>query len=1105
MAKSLAFTSNKPARLQGVGGKGPTVIYDVAISLFFAKTASDNAAIQIVAGVVPDGHFPGDLVLGNSVHHDLGFTALPNKTVQLNLVRDRPMLEGYDSTVHVCSTLMTSTKPADDTETEGHITLQYARPTSIFTTLKSKAIDPNVRDLPKLPDLLPDQITLIDKYTKQLKDEFPTVFKRASKMTESKTRVKHTIDTADNNPIRIPPRRYSHPQLQAMKEFVNTAVDLGILRKSMSPWSAPALLTPKAARTLAGAIIYRFCVDYRMLNKITKKHAFPLPNVEDEIQRAGGHQWYSLFDLENGFWHVLMDEKSIEKTAFSTPFGQFEWLVMPFGLTSSPATFQSLMNEVLTGIESISTLLDDVTTYGNTIEEVYQINRLVLSKLRDYGLVLNTKKCRLFERRIRFLGFILDASGVHSDPDKISAIIKRPPPSTATEVRSFLNAAGYFRHFIKNFSDIARSLYDLTGSQHGKNTKVTLTSEQLEAWTKLRDALTRTPLLKTFDWSKPIVIESDSSDHHIGAVLLQPWPVPYSSQTSDSPTTALHPVAYYSKKLNDTQQRYSAQERELLAIVNSLHHWSHWIEGGDITVITDHESLKQLDTKVEQPRRILRFLDTIQHYSLRIVYRAGKLNVVADWLSRPSTELLTIHTNTVERGDGSDSSTTSTLQAVTYLTETDLVIIKSALLNNDDIPPRLSSFRKHFVSYDNNLHYISTEAKRLLLVPSYPELVDVAKQKHLKQGHCKVGVLQRHIADDYWHPDMLLATHEAIRTCPQCQVMCSHQRLAEPLTPIAPARPLQRWGIDFTGPISGFYILAAIDYATGYVEAVWTTTANQDAVCEMIERLVARYSSPAEMISDNGTAFTGQRTVALVNHYSIKWLFTSPSNPRTNGRVERLNDQLKSLMKRIALEYPTYTKEILLRRALAEYNQAKNMHGYSPHFLLYATTPRSQNDTSLFSSHYIREPTDEEAADHVADLVRKNSTHSQLRDSLASLKTRAADIRMRTQEQKAFFRTYGTGDWVLRERQRKNKFEPNYDGPWQIVAMHAGNTYTLATPHGKHLTSRYNGRLLTPAYVDDGQPVRSLWYANKTLLEEDRRRAQREAASLEAMHQDTQG
>ena len=359
-ARRLAHPSRTPTTLCGVGGRGPKVTYDAVIDLFFDSCGPDADAFQIVAGIVPDGHFPGDLTIGESVHHELGWTALPGRKVQLRNVRGQPILHGADSTVFTSRDslfLSVTSDPAASKAgdvpqrgpTQRHrVHLAYPRPRTKHSVLKAGSVptptDPAVKPLPPLPALTPAESEMRDRFIRLLHDEFPNVFKRTGDMTVSKTKVKHKIDTGDSDPIRIPPRRYSPAQIEALKEFIQMAIDLGIIRKSKSPWSAPALLTPKAVRTLTGMIIYRFCVDFRALNNATKKHAFPLPNVEDEIQRAGGHVWWCTFDLENGFWHVLMDDADIEKTAFSTPFGQYEWLVMPFGLTNSPATFQQLMN-----------------------------------------------------------------------------------------------------------------------------------------------------------------------------------------------------------------------------------------------------------------------------------------------------------------------------------------------------------------------------------------------------------------------------------------------------------------------------------------------------------------------------------------------------------------------------------------------------------------------------------------------------------------------------------------------------------------------------------------------------------------------------------------
>lgn len=383
---------------------------------------------------------------------------------------------------------------------------------------------------------------------------------------------------------------------------------------------------------------YRFCVDFRAVNAVTQKNAFPLPNVEDQIQRAAGQKFYTTLDLRDGFWLIPMAQDSIEKTAFSTPDGHFEFLVMPFGLTNAPATFQEFMNQILSPAREFTAgLLDDICLFADSETELEQHTMSVLSILSDNGLILQLRKW--FQSSVRFLGLVIDRDGLHTDRTKIDAIFQRPLPSTITKLRVLIHAAAYFRRFVADFSKIVTPLYALTVNPLPKGSPITLNDNQICACKELSAALVSTPTLTKFNYHRRCVLDTDASGTHIGGCLQQPHV--FNSKEH------LFPVAYESHKLTPTQQRYASQERELLAVAHCCTKFRHWIEGSDLTIPTDHESLTLLRSKIEQPPRIQRFLSQIEHFNPGIPYRPGKEHFkpetpyrpgkakrVPDWLSR---------------------------------------------------------------------------------------------------------------------------------------------------------------------------------------------------------------------------------------------------------------------------------------------------------------------------------------------------------------------------------------------------------------------------------------------------------------------------------------
>jgi hypothetical protein len=246
----------------------------------------------------------------------------------------------------------------------------------------------------------------------------------------------------------------------------------------MGPWAAFLLLTPKkhpgthVKPTIDWQTIWRICTDYRQLNKEIKKNTNLLPNVMDQIQRAAGHIFYYFLNLKNGFWRIKIAKKDREKNAFITLFGLFEWIHMPFGFCNTSAIFQTLINEIFSDIKYTSGMLDDIAHWGNTLEQLYKRIRFVLRRLINYGMIFNVRKFIIFVTKVLFLGFVISANGIAADPDKVAAIRDQPQPATIIEGRAFVNAAGYFRHLIEKYSNLAGPLTDLTGGPKNQPLKL---------------------------------------------------------------------------------------------------------------------------------------------------------------------------------------------------------------------------------------------------------------------------------------------------------------------------------------------------------------------------------------------------------------------------------------------------------------------------------------------------------------------------------------------------------------------------------------------------------------------------------------------------------
>ena len=317
--------------------------------------------------------------------------------------------------------------------------------------------------------------------------KYQDVFARSSDDLGCTDRVKHTINTGAAHPIRQPVRRMPYGKREIERKEVEKMLEKGIIEPSNSPWSSPIVLVGKKDGST------RFCVDYRRLNEVTVKDAYPIPRVDDCFDALSGSKWFNCMDLCSGFWQIEMDDQDKLKTAFSTSQGLYHFRVMPFGLVNAPSTFSRLMQDVLRGLQWVETLLymDDLITPGKTVDQCLSRLENVFLRLREAKLKLKPSKCIFFQKSVKFLGHVVSEDGVHTDPEKVKAVKEWPIPTSVKEVKSFIGLASYHRRFVKGFADIARPLHKLDDA----GTKFSWTEECQKSFDQLKLALTTSPIL----------------------------------------------------------------------------------------------------------------------------------------------------------------------------------------------------------------------------------------------------------------------------------------------------------------------------------------------------------------------------------------------------------------------------------------------------------------------------------------------------------------------------------------------------------------------------------------------------------------------------------
>ncbi|KAD4586135.1 hypothetical protein E3N88_23736 [Mikania micrantha] len=390
-------------------------------------------------------------------------------------------------------------------------------------------------------------------------------------------------------------------------------LELGFIRPSVSPWGAPVLFVKKKDDSM------RLCIDYRELNKITIRNRYPLPRIDDLFDKLQGAKCFSKIDLRSGYHQFKIKDSDVSKSAFRTRYGHYEFLVMPFGLTNAPVVFMDLMNRVFCKFldKFVIVFIDDILIYSNSKEEHEGHLRIVLETLRRKKLYAKFSKCDFWLSQVAFFGHIVSAEGIMMDPAKIEAITKWPTPTSATEVRSFLGLAGYYRRFIEGFSVIALPLTQLLR----KGVKFSWNADREKSVEELKKRLVSAPILTLPSCTGGYQIYSDASKKGLGCVLMQHGKV----------------IAYASRQLKTYEVNYPTHDLELAAVIFALKIWRHYLYGETCDIFTDHKSLKYIFTQKELNMRQRRWLELLKHYDANIQYHPGKANVVADALSRKNS------------------------------------------------------------------------------------------------------------------------------------------------------------------------------------------------------------------------------------------------------------------------------------------------------------------------------------------------------------------------------------------------------------------------------------------------------------------------------------
>ena len=437
----------------------------------------------------------------------------------------------------------------------------------------------------------------------------------------------------DVKPSSQPQRRLNLIMKEVVKKEVLKLLDVGVIYPiADSKWVSPTQVVPKKSgvtvvanenneliptRVTSG---WRVCIDYRKLNAGTRKDHFPLPFVDQMLERVAGHEFYCFLDGYSGYNQIEIALEDQEKTTFTCPFGTFAFRKMPFGLCNAPGTFQRCVMGIFSDMIEIilEIFMDDFSVFGDSFESCFENLRKVLERYQEKNLVLNWGKCHFMVTQGIVLGHIVSKNGIEVDKAKVELISNLPTPKCVRDIRSFLCHTGFYRRFIKDFSAIARPLCTLLA----KDVPFTWSQACDIAFTKLKNMLVSPPIMRSPNWDLPFEIMCDASDYAIWAVL---------GQREDKKAFVIY---YASKTLDSAQANYTTTEKEFLAVVFALEKFRSYIVGSPVTIFTDHVALKYLLSKQDTKPRLTRWILLCQEFNLTIKDKKGVENVVADHLSR---------------------------------------------------------------------------------------------------------------------------------------------------------------------------------------------------------------------------------------------------------------------------------------------------------------------------------------------------------------------------------------------------------------------------------------------------------------------------------------
>ena len=797
----------------------------------------------------------------------------------------------------------------------------------------------------------------------------------------------------------------TEPEIKILEKYINDNKEKGFIRDSKSPAAAAIFFRDKKD---GGK---RPCVDYRGLNEMTKKNRYPIPLIDDLLDRLNGAKYFTKIDLRGAYNLVRIREGDEWKTAFRCRFGHFEYLVMPFGLTNAPAVFQNMMNDIFKDYQDdfVVIYLDDILVFSINLETHINHVRKILKRLLDWKLYAKLEKCFFHQTKIEFLGYIIGKDGIQMDPAKTSSVTDWPTPKNPKEIQAFIGFANFYRRFIESFSKKSKPLIDLTR----KNIEFKWTPEAEAAFQTLKDALTANPILVHADPQQPFTLHTDASDYALGAVL---------SQNE-------HPVAYYSRKLTDSEINYAVHDKELLAIVAAFKHWRHYLAGSQhvITVYCDHKNLTFFAAKRILKQRHARWAELLSEYAFELQYLPGNKNTAADALSRRAGLA-------PERGDG--NSTTEYAETL--------------------LPPNRWK----------QVNAISPSPIGKILVTDPAHKLDILKKRHDSPTAGHFGEMKTYdlVARDFYWPRMRKYVKDFVKTCENCQrnktPRDKKHGLLKPL-PI-PEQPWKSISMDFVVklPVSDNFdsicvVVDRLSKQAHFIPCNETITAAELSELFIIN-IFKLHGLPDDIVSDRGPQFRSHFWNSLCTLLDIDLKLSTAGHPETDGQTERIIQILEQYFRNFVNTFQDNWVKLLPLAEFAYNNSTHSATKTTPFHAIYQYHPRAdflatQQDTCNNPEAFNKQQLFEENL----EILKKN---------IAQAQEDAKKYANRKRKEQHF--VVGDKVWLsnanLALKKPSKKLTAKYSGPFEIIEKINDVAFKLKLPEHFRIHPVFHVSLFKP-------------------------------------------